>query len=53
MKKAFAVLLVLLSIGSVSQVFAAGSGQCQSNGDTAKDGSMCGNRSADARPGGK
>ncbi|WP_313707900.1 transmembrane anchored protein [Atlantibacter hermannii] len=50
MKKAFALLLVLLSLGSVGQAFA---GNCQHDYDTASDGSRCGDRSADSRPGGK
>jgi hypothetical protein len=49
MKKTFAILLVALSLGASAQAFA---GNCQHNGDTASDGSMCGNRSADSRPGG-
>ncbi|MEX3020230.1 transmembrane anchored protein [Kluyvera sp. STS39-E] len=50
MKKAFAVLFVLLSLGSATQAFA---GNCQHSTDTASDGSICGGRSADSRPGGK
>lgn len=50
MKKVFAVLFVLLSLGSVSQAYA---GSCQHDNDTAADGSRCGGRSADSRPGGK
>lgn len=50
MKKAFAVLFVLLSLGSVTQAYA---GNCQSPDDRASDGSRCGGRSADSRPGGQ
>lgn len=50
MKKAFAVLFVLLSLGSSAQAFA---GNCQHPDDTAADGSRCGGRSADSRPGGQ
>lgn len=49
MKKVFAVLLVLLSLGTATQAFA---GNCQHDNDTAADGSRCGGRSADSRPGG-
>ncbi|MDN4196824.1 transmembrane anchored protein [Citrobacter freundii] len=50
MKKALAVLFVLLSLGSATQAFA---GNCQHDSDTASDGSRCGGRSADSRPGGR
>lgn len=50
MKKVFTVLLVLLSLGSITQAYA---GSCQHDSDTAADGSRCGGRSADSRPGGK
>ncbi|HHT0117114.1 TPA: transmembrane anchored protein [Raoultella ornithinolytica] len=50
MKKALAVLFVLLSLGSSAQAFA---GNCQHPDDTASDGSRCGGRSADSRPGGQ
>ncbi|WP_347177595.1 transmembrane anchored protein [Klebsiella pneumoniae] len=50
MKKAFAVLFVLLSLGSATQAFA---GNCQHPDDTAAEGSRCGGRSADSRPGGQ
>ena len=50
MKKAFAVLFVMLSLGSVTQAYA---GNCQSPDDRASDGSRCGGRSADSRPGGQ
>lgn len=50
MKKLFAVLFVLLSLGSVTQAYA---GNCQHPDDTASDGSRCGGRSADSRPGGQ
>lgn len=49
MKKVFALLFVLLSFGSVTQAYA---GNCQHPDDTAADGSRCGGRSADSRPGG-
>lgn len=49
MKKAFAILLVALSLGASAQAFA---GSCQHDGDTASDGSRCGGRSSDSRPGG-
>ncbi|HGS6875001.1 TPA: transmembrane anchored protein [Klebsiella quasipneumoniae subsp. quasipneumoniae] len=50
MKKLFSVLFVLLSLGSVTQAYA---GNCQHPDDTASDGSRCGGRSADSRPGGQ
>lgn len=50
MKKALAVLFVLLYLGSATQAFA---GNCQHDSDTASDGSRCGGRSADSRPGGR
>ncbi|MFS4714872.1 transmembrane anchored protein [Klebsiella pneumoniae] len=50
MNKALAVLFVLLSLGSATQAFA---GNCQHPDDTAADGSRCGGRSADSRPGGQ
>ncbi|HFG2765888.1 TPA: transmembrane anchored protein [Escherichia coli] len=49
MKKAFAALFVLLSLVASTQAF---SGRCQHDSDTAADGSRCGGRSADSRPGG-
>ncbi|WP_105648137.1 transmembrane anchored protein [Cronobacter dublinensis] len=49
MKKAIAVLFVQLSLGSATPSFA---GNCQHDNDTAADGSRCGGRSADSRPGG-
>lgn len=50
MKKAFAALFVLLSLVASTQAFA---GRCQHDSDTAADGSRCGGRSADSRPGGQ
>lgn len=50
MKKIFAMLLVTLSLGASVQAFA---GSCQHDNDTASDGSRCGARSEDSRPGGK
>lgn len=50
MKKALAVLFVLMSLGATTQAFA---GNCQHDSDTASDGSRCGGRSADSRPGGE
>lgn len=49
MKKAFAALFVLLSLVASTQAFA---GRCQHDSDTSADGSRCGGRSADSRPGG-
>ncbi|MCS1254970.1 transmembrane anchored protein [Escherichia coli] len=49
MKKAFALFVVLLSLVASTQSFA---GRCQHDSDTAADGSRCGGRSADSRPGG-
>ncbi|MBZ9310527.1 transmembrane anchored protein [Escherichia coli] len=49
MKKILAALFILLSLGTTSQVFA---GNCQHDWDRASDGSRCGGRSADSRPGG-
>jgi len=49
MKKVLAILFVVLSFGSVTQAFA---GNCQHDNDTAADGSRCGGRSSDSRPGG-
>lgn len=43
-------LLALLLIGSVFQAFA---GNCTSPDDRASDGSRCGGRSSDSRPGGR
>ncbi|MEN0615483.1 transmembrane anchored protein [Klebsiella indica] len=50
MKKILGILFVLLSLGSITQAYA---GNCQHSWDTASDGSRCGDRSADSRPGGK
>ncbi|NIG20533.1 transmembrane anchored protein [Pantoea sp. Al-1710] len=50
MKKTIAVLCLILSMGASVQAFA---GNCQHSTDTASDGSICGGRSADSRPGGK
>nr|WP_071788451.1 transmembrane anchored protein [Franconibacter pulveris] len=50
MKKALAVLFVLMSLGAATQAYA---GNCQHDSDTASDGSRCGGRSADSRPGGE
>ena len=49
MKKIICSLALILTIGTSFNVFA---GNCQHYSDTAKDGSLCGNRSADSRPGG-
>lgn len=49
MKKALALLFVLMSLGATTQAIA---GNCQHDSDTASDGSRCGGRSADSRPGG-
>ena len=49
MKKVFALFLVVLSLGASAQAFA---GSCEHRTDRAKDGSVCGDRSADARKGG-
>lgn len=49
MKKLALVFMTLLSISVSSSVFA---GNCQHDSDTAADGSRCGGRSADSRPGG-
>jgi hypothetical protein len=49
MKKLALVFMALLSISISSPVFA---GNCQHDSDTAADGSRCGGRSADSRPGG-
>lgn len=50
MKKTIGTLMLLLSLGFSIEVFA---GNCQHDDDTAKDGSRCGGRSADSRPGGR
>lgn len=50
MKKVFAVIFVLLTLGNAGQAFA---GNCQHPDDRAADGSRCGGRSADSRPGGQ
>ncbi|WP_194087840.1 transmembrane anchored protein [Shigella dysenteriae] len=42
-------MFVLLSLVASTQ---ASSGRCQHDSDTAADGSRCGGRSADSRPGG-
>lgn len=49
MKKALAILFVLMSLGAATQAIA---GNCQHDSDTASDGSRCGGRSSDSRPGG-
>ncbi len=49
MKNALAVLFILMSLGATTQAYA---GNCQHDSDTASDGSRCGGRSADSRPGG-
>ena len=49
MKKMITVLCLILSMGASVSAFA---GNCQHSSDTASDGSRCGGRSADARPGG-
>ncbi|WP_224552851.1 transmembrane anchored protein [Pectobacterium versatile] len=51
MKKAIALIFVMLTLGSSFQVM-AGPGRCQHDSDIAADGSRCGGRSADSRPGG-
>jgi len=43
------LVLALLAAVSVSQAFAA----CERDSDRASDGSRCGGRSSDSRPGGK
>ncbi|EGT5682086.1 transmembrane anchored protein [Cronobacter turicensis] len=48
MKKVFAFLFVLLSFGSATQSYAA----CNHDDDRAADGTRCGGRSSDSRPGG-
>lgn len=50
MKKIICSLALILTMGMSFNVLA---GNCQHYSDTAKDGSLCGNRSADSRPGGK
>ncbi|EFT2846285.1 transmembrane anchored protein [Escherichia coli] len=50
MKKVLAMLFVILSFGAATQAYA---GNCQHDNDTASDGSRCGGRSADSRPGGR
>lgn len=49
MKKIISMLLVVMAIGASAQVYA---GSCDHSTDRAKDGSVCGDRSADARKGG-
>ena len=49
MKKA---LLVLFTAMSVHDTMPSLAGNCQHDNDTAADGSRCGGRSADSRPGG-
>ena len=49
MKTLRIVLLALLAAASVGQAFAA----CEHDSDRAKDGSRCGGRSSDSKPGGK
>lgn len=49
MKKIFLTFLVMISLGGASQAFA---GNCNHDDDHASDGSRCGGRSADSRPGG-
>ena len=47
MKTFLLTLLIALPVGS------AFAGNCDHSGQTAKDGSSCGDRAADKRPGGK
>lgn len=49
MKKALLVLFTAISVLVSMPSFA---GNCQHDNDTAADGSRCGGRSADSRPGG-
>lgn len=49
MKTLKLALLAMLALGSVSQAFAS----CTHDDDRASDGSRCGKRSSDSRPGGK
>ncbi len=49
MKKLALMFMALLSITVSSSVFA---GNCQHDWDRAADGSRCGGRSSDSRPGG-
>ncbi|MBP2845442.1 transmembrane anchored protein [Dickeya sp. CFBP 2040] len=51
MKKIISILFLFMALGSSYQAI-AGSGRCQHDSDTAADGSRCGGRSADSRPGG-
>ncbi|EIQ69705.1 hypothetical protein ECEPECC34262_3154 [Escherichia coli EPEC C342-62] len=48
-EKSICCLFVLLSLVASTQ---ASAGRCQHDSDTAADGSRCGGRSADSRPGG-
>ena len=50
MKKVLAFVFIMMSLGAATQAYA---GNCQHPWDSAKDGSQCGGRSADSRPGGK
>ena len=49
MKTMKLLVLALLAAASVGQAFAA----CERDSDRASDGSRCGGRSSDSRPGGK
>lgn len=49
MKKLVLLLMTVLSIGVSTASFA---GNCQHDNDRAADGSRCGGRSSDSRPGG-
>lgn len=49
MRKILALLFISLSLLTATQAIA---GNCMHDNDTAADGSRCGGRSADSRPGG-
>lgn len=49
MKKIILIFMALLSVTAGSSAFA---GSCQHDWDRAADGSRCGGRSSDSRPGG-
>lgn len=49
MKKIIALCLIVLGFAA----FAANAGRCDHSWQTAKDGSSCGGRAADMRPGGR
>lgn len=53
MHKLMAAIFAVLAIGGVLFAVTAQAGNCDHSWQTAADGSSCGDRSADSRPGGQ